>query len=131
MQLFRTKSTYVYLFCVYAINASFLLLHTAKKRAPLRTAPSLIIISQVIGMVFLAVLAFLAVRRTSIGLEKGVLVLTGSICLLFVAGVLPEYGYDLPGTLHLHSIFVATSCAAALLAGWRTFQIVTGKGNDQ
>lgn len=129
MQLFRAKSTYVYLFCVYAINALFLLLHTVKKHAPLRTTPPLIVVSQVIGMVLLAVLAFFAIRRTSIGLEKWVLALTASICLLFVAGVLPEYG--LPSAPHLHSVFVATSCATALLAGWRTLQIVTGKGNAQ
>jgi hypothetical protein len=130
MQLFRAKSTYVYLFCVYAINALFLLFHTVKKHAPLRTTPPLIVVSQVISMVLLAAMAFFAIRRTSIGLEKCVLVLTGSICLLFVAGVLPEYGHGLPSALHLHSVFVATSCATALLAGWRTLQVVTGKGNE-
>lgn len=131
MRLFRAKSAYVYLFCVYALNALFLLFHTVKKHVPLHATPLLIVVSQVIGMALLAVLAFWAIRRTSSGLEKCVLVLTGSICLLFVAGVLPEYGYGLPISLHLHSVFVVTSCAAALLAGWRTLQIVTGKGNEQ
>ncbi len=131
MQLFKAKSTYVYLFCVYAINALFLLFHAVKKHAPLRTTPPSIVVSQVIGMVLLAVLAVFAIRRTSSGLEKWVLVLTGTICLLFVVGVLPEYGYGLSVAPDLHSVFVATSCATALLAGWRTLQIVTGKGNEQ
>jgi predicted neutral ceramidase superfamily lipid hydrolase len=130
MRLFRAKSTYVYLFCVYAINALFLLFHSVKKYAPLHATPLLIAVSQVLGMVLLAVLAFFAIRRTSSGLEKCVLVLTGSICLLFVAGVLSEYGYSLPSPLHLHSAFVVTSCATALLAGWRTLQIMTGKENE-
>lgn len=129
MRLFKAKSTYVYLFCVYAINALFLLFHTVNKHPPVHTTPPLIVVSQVIGMVFLAALAFFAIQRTSIGLEKWALALTGSICLLFVAGVLPEYG--LPSAPHLHSVFVATSCATALLVGWRTLQIVTEKGNEQ
>jgi uncharacterized membrane protein len=131
MRLFRAKSTYVYLFCVYAINALFLLFHAAKKHVPLHATPLLIVASQVVGMVLLAVLAFFATRRASSGLEKCVLVLTGSICLLFVAGGLREYGSSLPSPLHLHSVFVVTSCATALLAGWRTLQVVTGKGNEQ
>jgi hypothetical protein len=131
MRLFRAKSLYVYLFCVYALNALFLLFHTVSKHVPLQTTPVLIVVSQVIGMVALAVLAFLAIRRTSSGLEKCLLILTGSICMLFVAGVLPEYGYGLPMSLHLHSVFVVTNCATALLAGWRTLQIFTGKGNEQ
>lgn len=132
MRLFRAKSTYIYLSCVYAINALFLLFHTVKKHAELHTAtPLLIVISQVIGMLLLAVVAFVAVRSTSSRLEKCVLVLTGGICLLFVAGVFPEYGYGLPSLLRLHSVFVVTSCATALLAGWRTLQIVAGKGHEQ
>lgn len=130
MQLFRAKSTYIYLFCVYAINAFVLVFHAAKKPPHMHPTPTLIVVSQVIGMLFLATLAFLAIRRTSSGLEKCVLVLTGGICLLFVAGRLPEYGYGLPSQLHLHSVFVVTSCTTALLAGWRTLQIVTGKGSD-
>ncbi len=129
MQLFRAKSTYIYLFCVYAINAFVLLLHTAKKPPQMHPTPTLIVVSQVIGMLFLATLAFLAIRRTSSELEKCVLVLTGGICLLSVAGRLPEF-YGLPSQLHLHSVFVVTSCTTALLAGWRTLQIVTGKGSD-
>ncbi len=130
MRLFRAKSTYIYLFCVYAINAFVLLFHNAKKPPQAHPTPTLIVVSQVIGMLFLATLAFLAIRRTSSRLEKCVLVLTVGICLLFVVGLLPEYGYGLPSQLHLHSVFVVTSCMTVFLAGWRTMQIVTGKGSD-
>lgn len=133
MRLFRAKTTYIYVFCVYAANAWFLLRHAVKKSIAVHRTPFLpIVLPQVIGMLLLAVLAFLAMRRTSNGLEKFVLVLTGIICLLFVAGVLPEYGYNLPDSLHLHSLFVAASCAAALLAGWRMLQVaIVDKSNAQ
>jgi len=124
MRLFRAKMTYVCVFCIYAINALFLLLHAAKKSIPTHRTPFVsIVLPQVIGMLLLAVLAFVAVRKTSSSVEKWVSVLTGIICLLFVAGVLSEFGYRLPSPLRLHTAFVALSCAAAVLAGWRMFQV--------
>jgi hypothetical protein len=115
---------YVYAFCIYALNALFLLLHAAKKSMPVHRTPFLpIVVPQVVGMLFLGILASLATRRTSRALEKCVLILTTVICLLFVGSVLPEYGYNLPIPLYSHSVFVAVSCAAALLAGWRMLEI--------
>lgn len=118
MRLFRAKSTYIYLFCVYALNAVFLLFHTVKNHAS-HTTPLTIVVPQVIGMLLLAVVALVAIRRTSSVIEKSVLVLTSVICLLFIAGVAESNGCDLPAPLHSHSVFVAVSCVAALLAGWR------------
>lgn len=124
MRLFRAKSTYVYVFCVYAINALFLLFHATKKSMPTHRTPFVsIVVPQVTGMLLLGVLASLATRKTSSILEKCVLISTTIICLLFVVSVLPEYGYNLPGPLLNYSVFVAVSCVAALLAGWRMLEI--------
>lgn len=132
MRLFKAKGLYIYVFCVYAINALFLLFHHGKKSTPTDGAVGLsIALPQVIGMLFLAVVASLATRRTSSVLERCVLILTSIICLLFVASVLPKFGYNPPRPLHDYSIFVAVSCLAALLAGWRMLQLVmTDKRND-
>ena len=130
MRLFRTKSTYVYLFCAYAINAVFLLFHTVKNHAPLHTTPLTIVVPQVIGMLLLAVMALVAIRRTSSVIERSVLVLTSVICLLFIAGVAEWNGYDLPAPLHSHSVFVAVSCVAALLAAWRLLEVAVMERAD-
>lgn len=123
---------YVYVFCVYAITALFLLSHTVKRSVPAhRGALFSIVIPQVIGMSLLAVMASVATRRTSNILEKCALVLTGIICLLSVVSVFPKFGYDVPGPLIDHSVFVTISCAAAVLAGWRMVQVVTDKRNEQ
>jgi hypothetical protein len=132
MRLFRAKRTYVYIFCVYAVNALLLSVHGVRRSMPTHRAPLLsIVVPQVIGMLFLAALASVATRRTSSFLEKCVLGLTAIICLLFVAGVMHDYGYYLPLPLHSRSVFVAASCAAALLAGWRMLQIAGADGGDE
>jgi len=132
MRLFKEKKMYVYVFCVYAITALFLLLHTVKKSVPVhRDALLSIVIPQVIGMSLLAVMASLATRRTSNILEKCALVLTGIVCVLSVVSVFPKFGYDVPTLLIDHSVFVTVSCAAAVLAGWRMLQVVTEKRNEQ
>ena len=133
MRLFTGKKMYVYIFCVYAITVFFLLPHPAKKSVPTHGGGVLlwIVLPQVIGMSFLAVLALLGTRRTSNILERCALILTGIICLLSVLSVFPKFGYDVPRSLIDHSVFLAVSCAAALLTGWRMLQIVTDKRNEQ
>jgi hypothetical protein len=129
MRLFKEKGTYVYVFCVYAINALFLVSHAMKKSAPTHKSPLLfIVIPQVIGMLLLAVVASFSTRRTSNALEKCILILTSIICVLFVASVFSTLGYDVPRFLVSYSAFVVVSCAAALLAGWRTVEIVMTGG---
>jgi Gpi18-like mannosyltransferase len=123
MRLFRSKGTYIYLVCVYAINALFLLFHAVRKQAPLQTTPLLTVVPQVIGMLLIAVIVLMAMRRTSSVLEKSVLVLTSAICVLFIASVVKSHGYNLPSPLYSHSVFVAVSCGAALLAGWRLLEV--------
>lgn len=132
MRLFKAKRLYIYVFCVYAINALFLLFHYGKKSAPTDGAVGLsIVVPQVIGMLFVALVASLATRRTSSILERCILILTSIICLLFVASVLPKFGYNPPSPLRDYSIFAAVSCLTALLAGWRMLQLVmSDKGND-
>lgn len=132
MRLFREKKIYVYVFCVYAITALFLLSPTVKKSVPAHRGALLsIVIPQVVGMSLLAVVVSFAIRRTSNILEKCALILTGIICLLSVVSVFPKFGYDLPRPLIDHSVFVIVSCAAAVLAGWRMLQVVTDKRNGQ
>jgi hypothetical protein len=123
MRLFRAKSTYLYLFGVYAINALFLLFHNVKETAPLHTTPLLIVVPQVTGMLLLAVIALMATQKTSSVLEKIILVLTSVICALFIASVVKARGYNMPSPLYSHSLFVAVSCVAALLAGWRLLDV--------
>jgi hypothetical protein len=132
MRLFKEQKMYIYVFCVYAITVLFLLSHTVKKSVPAHGGALLsIVIPQVIGMSFLAVIATLATRKTSNILEKCALILTGIICLLSVVSVFPKFGYDVPKPLIDHSVFVAVSCVVAVLAGWRMLQVVTDKRNEQ
>lgn len=130
MRLFRAKSTYISLFCVYALNAVFLLFYTVKNHAPLHTTPLTIVVPQVIGMLLLAVIALVAIRRTSSVIERSVLVLTSIICLLFIAGVAESIGCDLPAPLHSHPVFVAVSCVTALLAAWRLLEVAAMERAD-
>ncbi len=74
-------------------------------------------------MLLLALVALMATRRTSSALEKSVLVLTSAICALFIASVGKSHGYNLPSLFYSHSLLVGVSCAAALLAGWRLFEV--------
>jgi hypothetical protein len=128
MRLFNAKSTYVYLFCVYAMNALFLLFHAVKKPAlPSATPFFLVVAPQVVGMLLLAVMALVATRKTSSALEKSVLVLTSVICLLFIADVAKSHGYKLTGPLYSHSVFVAVNCGTALLAGWRVVEVAVAE----
>jgi 4-amino-4-deoxy-L-arabinose transferase-like glycosyltransferase len=131
MRLFKGKGTYIFVFCVYAVNALFLLFHTVKT-PPLHTTSLTIVVPQVIGMSLLAVIALVAIRRTSSAIERGVLVLTSVICALFVARVAESNGCDLPALLYSHSVFVVVSCVAALLAGWRLLEVaVTERAHNQ
>jgi len=124
MRLFKDRSTYVYASCVYAANALFLALHTAKKTALAPGGPPFsIVVPQVIGMSLLAIIAWIATRRTSSVLERCVLTLTGIICLLSVASAVRKFDINVSPMLIDHSVFVVVSWAAAFLAAWRTVQV--------
>jgi glucan phosphoethanolaminetransferase (alkaline phosphatase superfamily) len=125
MRLFDATSTYVYIFCAYALNALVLLLHTTKNpTSTLRSPDFLVLIPMIVGMVFGALLSFVSIRKTSSRIEKTVLILTGALCVLFLIGVLPKVGYEWANFPFSHAIFVIVSCIAAVLTGIRVFQLV-------
>lgn len=125
MRLFDATSTYVYIFCMYALNALFLLLHSTK--SPIsshRSLDLLVLVPMVVGMMFGAFLSFVSIQKTSNIIEKAVLILTGILCLLFLISVLPQVGYEWANFPFSHAIFVIVSCVAAVLTGIRVFQLV-------
>jgi glucan phosphoethanolaminetransferase (alkaline phosphatase superfamily) len=125
MRLFDATSTYVYIFCAYALNALVLLLHTTKNPTSSHGSPDLLVlVPMILGMVFGALLSFVSIRKTSSRLEKTVLILTGVLCLLFLISVLPKAGYEWANFPFSHAIFVIVSCIAAVLTGIRVFQLV-------
>ncbi len=131
MRLFDATSTYVYIFCAYALNALVLLLHSTK--GPIsshRTPDLLILVPMIAGMMFGALLSFVSIRKTSSLIEKGVLILTGVLCLLFLVSVLPEIGYEWANFPFSHAIFVIISCVAAVLVGIRVLQLVRFSRNS-
>jgi hypothetical protein len=124
MRLFNDRSTYVYASCVYVTNAVFLACHTTKKAIPAAMgSPFSIVVPQVIGMSFLAIISWLAIRRTSSILERCVLVLTGLVSALSVTSALRKFGLNVPPMLVDHLLFVVLSWAAALLTLWRTLEV--------
>jgi glucose uptake protein GlcU len=126
MRLFKTRRMYVYAACVYGLNALYLVVHSVKKTIPIHRTPSLsIVLPQAIGMLLLAILALAAIRKTSSAIEKSVLTLTGAICILFLMSVLYALGCSWADFPFSHLMFVAISCAAALLASWRVLQVPT------
>jgi hypothetical protein len=132
MRLFHERKLYAYAFGVYVINALLVSCHGHKPETLGRRPPLLsIVVPQIIGMLFLALLASLAARRTSSTLEKCVLILTAIICLLSVASVLPRFNYDLPKFLIQHLVFVIASYALAMLSGWRMTQVLTRKKGSE
>jgi hypothetical protein len=127
MRLFKTNQVYVYASCVYALNAIFLLCHSPKVSAPMhKTSPLFTVAPQMVGMALLAFLAFSYIRNTSSAIEKVVLLLTCILCVMFLAGSLSGFGFGWARIPSAHPIFVTISCAVALLATWRTLQIMTG-----
>lgn|SRR5215469_1638012 len=131
MRLFDAKSTYVYIFCAYALNALFLLLHSPKvPTSSYESSNFLIVVPKIVGMIFGAVLSFASIRKTSSLIEKTVLILTGLLCLLVLASVLPKVGYEWANFSFSHSIFVIVSCVAAVLAGIRALQVLRLSGNN-
>ena len=131
MRLFQDKKMYIYIFCAYAMIVLSLLPHTARRSAPTHEGAVLsIVIPQTIGMSLLALLASLAVCKTTNILEKWALILTAIICLLSVVSVFPKFGYSVPGLLIDHFAFLTVSCAATILVGWRMLQVVTDRRNE-
>lgn len=132
MRLFHERKLYAYAFGVYVINALLVSYHGHKPetlgRRPLLLS---IVVPQIIGMLFLALLASLATRRTSSILEKCVLILTAIICLLSVASVLPRFNYDVPKFVIQHLVFVIASYALAMLSGWRMTQVLRRKRGSE
>jgi hypothetical protein len=124
MRLFKENKMYVYAFCVYALNALFLLLHSVGKSTPTHKLPAFsVLVPQCVCMLLIAVIAFAAIRKTSSAVEKTVLVLTGILCLLFLFNVVSQLGFSWASFPFSHVVFVSISCAAALLAGWRALEI--------
>ena len=71
MRLFKENKIYAYAFCVYALNALFLLQHSIRKSTPIHKLPALsVLVLQCICMLLIAVIAFAAIRRTSNAVEK-------------------------------------------------------------
>jgi hypothetical protein len=131
MRLFHDRKLYAYAFCAYVINA-LLVSYQGHKLETVGRRPLLsIVVPQIIGMLFLALLASVATRRTSSILEKSILILTAMICLLSVASVLPKFNYDLPKFLIQHLVFVIASYALAMLSGWRMTQVLTRKRGSE
>jgi hypothetical protein len=126
MRLFKENKIYAYAFCVYALNALFLLQHSVRKSTPTHKLPAFsVLVLQCICMLLIAVIAFAAIRKTSNAVEKTVLVLTGIICLLFLLNVISQLGFSWASFPFSHVVFVSISCAAALLAGWRALEVTT------
>jgi hypothetical protein len=124
MRLFRATSTYVYIFCAYALNALVLLLHSVRSPlSPHKPPDLLVLIPMVVGMAAGALFSFISIRSTTNLVEKTVLILTGVLCLLFLVSVLPEIGYEWASFPFSYAIFVIVSCAAAVLAGIRVLQL--------
>jgi hypothetical protein len=125
MRLFDATSTYLYIFFAYALNALFLLFHSAKAPTSFHGPPDLLVlIPKVASMVFGVALSFASIRKTSSLIERVVLILTGALCCLFLVSVLSEVGFEWAGFPRSHSAFVIVSCAAAVLAGIRVFQLM-------
>jgi hypothetical protein len=125
MRLFKETSTYVYIFLAYALNALFLLLHSAKEPLASPKPPDLLVfIPMIVGMMAGAVMSFVSIRNTSIFVEKGVLILTGLLCLLFVISTLPRLGYGWAAFPFSRPLFIVISCVAAVLVGVRVLQLV-------
>jgi hypothetical protein len=133
MRLFKAKSIYVYASCVYALNALFLLWHSARGPAPINKTPPLlsVVAPQMVGMAFLAIVAFSYIRNTSSAIKKAVLFLTCLICVLFLHGSLSKFGFVGASIPAAYPVFMTASCAAAILAVWRTVQIMRNAHRPQ
>jgi hypothetical protein len=131
MRLFDATSTYVYIFCAYALNALVLLFHSTKGSMSSHRPPDLLVlVPMIVGMMLGALLSFSSIRKTSNLIEKSVLILTGAICLLFLVGALPEIGYEWANFSFSHAAFVIVSCVAAVLVGVRVLQLVRFSRNS-
>jgi len=131
MRLFREKKIYFYAFCIYALNAFFLVLHLVRKSAPIHRIPNLLVlVPECLCMIFIAVIALTSMRKTSSAVEKTVLMLTSVLCLLFLLNVMSELGLRWASLPFSHGAFVVISCAAALLAGWRALEVTGSSISD-
>lgn len=75
-------------------------------------------------MFMIALLSILLIRHTSSVIERTVLILTSAICLLFVFDAIPQLTF---GSAYGSFVFLVISCMAALLASWRTAQVMKSK----
>ena len=125
MRLFKATSTYVYIFCAYALNAIALLLHS-ERSSPSSHKPEdlLVLIPMIVCMMAGAIMSFVSIRNTSIVIEKCALILTGLLCLLFVISTLPGLGYEWAAFPFSRPLFIVISCAAAVLVGVRVLQVI-------
>jgi hypothetical protein len=120
MRLFKENRIYFYAFCVYGLNAFFLLFHSIRGSTQIHRIPNLLVlILECICMLLIVVLALASIGRTTSLVEKTVLILTSGLCLLFLLKVMSELGLRWASLPFSHGVFVAISCATALLAGWR------------
>lgn len=127
MRLLRTRIGYFYFLCVYALHPTFLLVRTIRGTPTTTHRPTsfLVLVPEAMGTAIVAIAAVSAIRKTSVKLEKYILILTVVICLSFVIGALQEYGYGVPVFRYVTQLIEIVSITAALLVFWRFLQVMT------
>jgi hypothetical protein len=126
MRLFESSTEYVIAFCVcvlFAFCEIFVLVFPdvafmgVNHDSPIVTYLDFLI--TVIFVVYLAV----AWRKTSNNIERTVIVLIGADCIVDLTRMLYLFGVPWAGIPYERIISAAVFCAAAALAGVRTFEI--------
>jgi hypothetical protein len=129
-RLLKSPKDYVLILCAYLANALYAsyILFYQNKSAPRNLSDVGVVVPLLIGMSAVILLIPMAIRRTSLGLEKAVVVITGILFALCVVDYLRDLGVEWFYLPEFKAMFMIVSWVAAILSSILT--LVVCKSNE-
>jgi hypothetical protein len=130
MRIFKSTSNYVIAFFAYGMSALLSFHRSPQKSLSVPRADAFICFSQVVVSFCVALLFISLMRRTTYGIEKAALALTGVYFIFYSLSTLQTFGYLPPLFSSTHPIFVIITCLSAIVAGVRMVQVLSNQRNE-
>ncbi|MHB8304007.1 MAG: hypothetical protein ACYDC6_14440 [Acidobacteriaceae bacterium] len=125
MQLFKTSRAYAFAFCLYALNTWYVWVRPLNIRPIAPLFISYALFTNVFGGLLCAGVLLAGIRKTSIAVEKAVLILSAIFFALFATDSLYQVGYISVVVPFRRYIYVAIICVATILTGVRLLKVAT------
>ena len=125
MQIFKTTRAYILTFLIF-VAITFATVHAALRNADVNGihTPTLTKVAEVVGMLCCAIVVPQLISKTSVRLEKTVIIVTELICVIWLVDSPHWLGAMKAEISYGNYASMALICAAAVLAGVRLIMVV-------